>query len=86
MLGFLAFALTLAGAALFYLGFRRQRWRKSPLSRRVAMPTSMLLLALALAGWIQATRPDTGTFIFLVLLMLLWAAFPFVGLYARGRQ
>jgi len=82
----MAFLLTLAGAACFYLGFRHQRWRNGSLPRKMTLPLSVLLLILALAGWTQATRPDTGTFIFLTLLMLLWSVFPFLGLRARGRK
>jgi len=86
MSGFLAFMLTLAGAACFYLGCRHQRWRRNPLPLKAAAPASALLLLLGLAAWIHATRLDTGIFIFLTLLMLLWSCFPFVGIYKRGRQ
>jgi len=78
MFGFLAFMLTFAGAACFYLGCRHQRWRRNTLPFVVAAPVSAVLLLLGLAAWIQATRPDTGIFIFLTLLMLLWSCFPFL--------
>jgi len=86
MFGFLAFVLTLAGAAGLYLGSRHQRWRRTPLAPKFFVPASALLLILALGAWIRVTQPLTGTFIFLTLLMLLWTVFPFIGVYARGRQ
>ncbi|PLC49974.1 hypothetical protein CR159_10050 [Pollutimonas subterranea] len=86
MFGFLAFVLTLAGAASLYLGSRHQQWREAPLSHKVSIPVSALLLLLALGGWIHATQPLTGTFIFLTLLMLLWSILPFIAVYTRGRQ
>ena len=86
MFGFLAFMLTLAGAASLYLGSRHQQWRSTPLSHKFSIPLSALLLLLALGVWIRATQPLTGTFIFLTLLMLLWSVFPFIAVCTRGRQ
>jgi len=86
MFGYLAFMLTLAGAACLYLGSRNQRWRRNALPRKVAAPASALLLLLALASWIHAFRLDTGIFVFLTLLMLLWSCFPFLGIRKKGRQ
>ena len=86
MPGFVAFVLTLAGASSVYLGSRHQRWLRAPLSYKLAFPLGALLLLAGLACWTFAAQPLTGTFIFLVQLMLLWVLFPFIGIFTRSRQ
>jgi len=85
MPGFVAFLLTLSGASCVYLGSRHQQWLRAPLSYKMALPLGSLLLLAGLACWSFATQPLTGVFIFLVQLMLLWATFPFIGIFTRGR-
>ena len=81
---YVALALTLVGALLFYLASPRQAWRAAALPAGPARAGGAAVLLVALILWQTATTPVTGLFILATLLMVLLAAFPWLAL-ARSR-
>jgi hypothetical protein len=77
---FAAFVFTLLGAALLYLQAPRQAWRRTPLAAGPARLAGIAALLIGLLVWQTMTNPVTGFFIQLTLLMLAFAAFPYLAL------
>ena len=82
-----ALAFTLLGAALLYLQAPRQAWRRTPLAVAPARLAGISSLLVGLLVWQTMTTPVTGFFVQLTLLMLAFAAFPYLALLGgRARR
>lgn len=77
---FIALASTLVGAILLYLQAPRQAWRRMPLPAGPARLGGIAALLLGLLVWQTMTTPVTGFFIQLTVLMIAFAAFPYLAL------
>ena len=75
-----ALAFTLIGAALLYLQAPRQAWLRQPLPLVPARLGGIAALLAGLLVWQTMTNPVTGFFIQFTLLMLAFAAFPWLAL------
>lgn len=81
----IALAFTLFGAILLYLQAPRQAWLKAPLPLLPARAAGISSLLAGLLVWQVMTSPVTGFFIQLTLLMLAFAAFPYLALLRPRR-
>ena len=75
-----ALAFTLFGAALLYLQAPRQAWLRKPLATGPARLAGIASLLAGLLVWQTMTSPVTGFFTQLTVLMLAFAAFPYLAL------
>lgn len=83
----IALAFTILGAALLYLQAPRQAWLRRPLPLVTARLGGIASLLIGLLVWQTMTNPVTGFFIQLTLLMLAFAAFPWLALLGgRARR
>jgi hypothetical protein len=84
---FAALAFTLLGAALLYLQAPRQAWLRTALPQGPARLAGSAALLVGLLVWQTMSNPVTGFFIQLTLLMLVFAAFPYLALLGgRARR
>ncbi len=82
-----ALAFTLLGAAMLYLQAPRQAWRNKPLPGGPARLAGIASLLVGLLVWQTMSTPVTGFFIQLTVLMLAFAAFPYLALLGgRARR
>jgi hypothetical protein len=80
-----ALAFTLLGAILLYLQAPRQAWLRAPLPMLPARAAGIASLLVGLLVWQTMTTPVTGFFVQLSLLMLAFAAFPWLALLRPRR-
>ena len=84
---FAALAFTLLGAAFVYLQAPRQAWRRKPLPATPARLAGIASLLVGLLVWQTMSTPVTGFFTQLTVLMLAFAAFPYLALLGgRARR
>jgi hypothetical protein len=82
-----ALAFTLLGAALLYLQAPRQAWLRKPLPTGPARLAGIGSLLVGLLVWQTMTSPVTGFFTQFTVLMLAFAAFPYLALLGgRARR
>ncbi len=76
LLGLLA---ACAGSVCIYLASGNQRWRAQPLPATPARIAGCTLLVLAWLAFARAMQIVTASFVWPTLLMLVWAALPYIG-------
>ena len=83
----LSVLITLLGSVLFYLTFRHQQWRNTPLPPRLWRIVAAALILAGTCGWGMIIDPLAALFVQLTLLMVFLGLIPLlpVNLLRRHR-